>query len=89
MRGERCEVADKSRAGASVGSAEGRQAEAARAAIAFHWQPDKQGTAWRQEGRYQRLGQTEIRASFGPVRQAGRQAAARARARTDAPAVET
>lgn len=40
-----------------------------RAAIAFHWQGDKQGTAWRQEGHYQRLGQTEIRASFGPVRQ--------------------
>lgn len=44
--------------------------EAGRAAIAFHWQADKQGAAWRQEGHYQRLGQTEIRASFGPGRQA-------------------
>lgn len=40
------------------------------AAIAFHWQADKRGAAWRQEGHYQRLGQTEIRASFGPGRQA-------------------
>lgn len=44
--------------------------EAGRAAIAFHWQADKQGAAWRQKGHYQRLGQTEIRASFGPGRQA-------------------
>lgn len=52
--------------------------EAGWAAIAFHWQADKQGAAWRQKGHYQRLGQTEIRASFGP----GRQANARARVRT-------
>lgn len=44
--------------------------EAGRAAIAFHWQADKQGAAWRQKGHYQRLGQTEIRASFGRGRQA-------------------
>lgn len=45
--------------------------EAGWAAIAFHWQADKQGgAAWRQKGHYQRLGQTEIRASFGPGRQA-------------------
>lgn len=53
-----------------------------RAAIAFHWQGDKQGTAWRQEGHYQRLGQTEIRASFGPVRQSRGRAGRRAHART-------
>lgn len=58
----------------SVSSAEERQPGAGRAAIAFHWQADKQGPAWRQEGHYQRLGQTQIRASFGPLRQAGRQA---------------
>lgn len=39
--------------------------EAGLAAIAFHWQADKQGAAWRQEGHYQRLGQTEIRACPG------------------------
>lgn len=57
----------------------GRVRPLGRAAIAFHWQGDKQGTAWRQEGHYQRLGQTEIRASFGPVRQSRS-----ARARTHA-----
>lgn len=74
---------------ASVSSDEERQAEAGRAAIAFHWQADKQGPAWRQEGHYQRLGQTEIRASFGPVRQAGRQAGARARTPAHTTVVET
>lgn len=69
----------------SVSSDEERQAEAGRAAIAFHWQADKQGTAWRQEGHYQRLGQTEIRASFGPVRQAGRRARTGTHARTHTP----
>lgn len=48
----------------------GERLQRGRAAIAFHWQADKQGAAWRQEGHYQRLGQTEIRASFGPGRQA-------------------
>jgi len=50
----------------SVGSAR----ETGGGATAFHWQADKQGAAWRQEGHYQRLGQTEIRASFGLGRQA-------------------
>lgn len=54
----------------SVSSAWRGSGEAGRAAIAFHWQADKRGAAWRQEGHYQRLGQTEIQASFGPGRQA-------------------
>lgn len=33
-------------------------------------QINRGGAAWRQKGHYQRLGQTEIRASFGPGRQA-------------------
>lgn len=69
----------------------GERLQRGRAAIAFHWQADKQGAAWRQEGHYQRLGQTEIRASFGP----GRQASAHTHTHTHAhkhthtPALET